>query len=206
MAQKPKTTTKKAASRATKPKTVASKSVTKPETTKSTPKSTGVRKTHIIAKSASLNKASSTKAAKKPTSTGASSKKLKITTPIRTDDFKTKGDTGGKPPTKPGTPGTPTREDPLRLMEYIAAIRREFEAVALIAAPEEREVPQFQLAQVDLDIGYSVTKVDDDGVYIEIDQSRLSQTSGNLIHRAKLKFVDLEVNGQALEENDQGGD
>jgi len=90
----------------------------------------------------------------------------------------------------------PTRGGKLpepRLAEVVAALRREMEAVALIAASEDREVPRFHLAEVELDVSYAVDDIDDDGVRVVIDQKRLADAGPSQINRMKLKIVDADV-------------
>ena len=102
-----------------------------------------------------------------------------------------------KGPTKPSGGPTSDKDEGLRLMEVTAALRREFEAVALIAAPEDREVPQFQLCEVELNMNYIVTGIDDDGVRVEIDRDEIAKAPQNTVHNARLKFVDLDVSDLA---------
>lgn len=113
--------------------------------------------------------------------------KLTINTPIRKDLFK---DVEIAKPSAGSKAGDP------RLAEVVAALRREMEAVALIAAAEDREVPQFHLSEVELDFSYAVTKLEDDGVRVMIDQDSLSKLPVQQVHRLKLKIVDADV--QAL--------
>lgn len=111
-------------------------------------------------------------------------KKLIIATPITKETFKKvdvfKPTTGGKAP------------DPT-LSEVVAALRREMEAVALIAASEDAEVPRFHLSEVEMDFSYAVTKLEDDGVRVMIDQKRLGEAAPAQVHRMKLKIVDADV-------------
>jgi hypothetical protein len=195
-------------SKATVQKSAVKKPVTTAKVTSTLKKATGAKAATTTKAPVATSKTTAT--AKKRTTTkgpttlatGKTAAGLKISSPIKAKDFR--GNRG--PIGRPIKPKKPTEEDPLRLMEYVAAIRREFEAVALIAAPEEREVPQFQLAEVEVDMSYLVTKVDDDGVFIEIDNAKLSGSANNLVHRARLKFLDLEVGDQAREDESKSDD
>lgn len=91
--------------------------------------------------------------------------------------------------------GTTKAPDP-RLAEVVAALRRELEAVALIAASDDREVPRFHLAEAEMDFSFAVTDLEDDGVRVAIDRERLAEVPDNQVHRMKLKVVDADV--QAL--------
>ena len=110
--------------------------------------------------------------------------KLTIATPIRPDLFKNVEVVKPKPNEKMPDP---------RLAEVVAALRREMEAVALIAASEDREVPRFHLAEVELDMPYAVTAVEDEGVRVMIDRGGLSDVPDNQVHRLKLRIVDADV-------------
>ena len=110
--------------------------------------------------------------------------KLTIATPIRADIFK------NVVPVKPT--GNAKKPDP-RLAEVVAALRREMEAVALIAASDDREVPQFHLSEVEMDFSYAVTALEDEGVRVMIDQKGLADLPAQQVHRLKLKIVDADV-------------
>lgn len=110
--------------------------------------------------------------------------RLTITTPITRETFKNV--TVVKPT------GNAKRPDP-RLSEVVAALRREMEAVALIAASEDREVPQFHLAEVEMDFSYAVTALEDEGVRVRIDQKSLGELPAQQVHRMKLKILDADV-------------
>ena len=88
--------------------------------------------------------------------------------------------------------GNAKKADP-RLSEVVAALRREMEAVALIAAAEDRDVPQFHLAEVEMDFSYAVTKLEDEGVRVTIDQKSLGELPAQQVHRMKLKILDADV-------------
>ena len=110
--------------------------------------------------------------------------RLRITTPITKEAFK------GAVVVKPTPSGA--APDP-RLSEVVAALRREMEAVALIAAAEDREVPQFHLAEVEMDFSYAVTALEDEGVRVRIDQKSLGDLPPQQVHRLKLKILDADV-------------
>lgn len=110
--------------------------------------------------------------------------RLRITTPITRETFK------GATVVKPN--GNSKGPDP-RLSEVVAALRREMEAVALIAASEDREVPQFHLAEVEMDFSYTVTALEDEGVRVRIDQKTLGELPAQQVHRMKLKILDADV-------------
>jgi len=109
---------------------------------------------------------------------------MRIVTPIKAEAIKSaklaKTTGGAKLP------------DP-RLAEVVAALRREMEAVALIAASDDREVPRFHVSEVEMDFSYSVEEIDDDGVRVVIDQKRLGEAAPAQINRMKLKIVDADV-------------
>ncbi len=107
-----------------------------------------------------------------------------IATPIKSEAFK------NAVPVKPG--GNRKLPDP-RLAEVVAALRREMEAVALIAASDEREVPRFHLAEVEMDFSYAVTALEDDGVRVVIDRATLADVPDKQVHRVRLKIVDADV-------------
>lgn len=109
---------------------------------------------------------------------------LTIATPIRADLFK------DVVPVKPS--GSGKKPDP-RLAEVVAALRREMEAVALIAASEDREVPRFHLSEVEMDLSYAVTALEDEGVRVMIDHKGLADLPAQQVHRLKLKIVDADV-------------
>lgn len=113
--------------------------------------------------------------------------RLTIATPIRPDLFK-----DVEVVKRTGDEKAP---DP-RLAEVVAALRREMEAVALIAAPEDREVPRFQVSEVELDFSYAVTALEDDGVRVVIDREKLTDIPDARVQRMKLRLVDPDV--QAL--------
>jgi len=110
--------------------------------------------------------------------------KMLVVSPIKAEAFKkaviAKPTSGGKLP------------DP-RLSEVVAALRREMEAVALIAASDDREVPRFHLSEVEMDFSYAVTEVDDQGVRVMIDQKRLAEAAPAQVHRLTMKIVDADV-------------
>ena len=112
--------------------------------------------------------------------------RLIVATPIRRDQFK------NVEPVKPSNGKLP---DP-RLAEVVAALRREMEAVALIAATDEADVPRFHLSEVEMDFAYAVSAVEDEGVRVVLERERLNEVPDSKMHRLKLKLVDADV--QAL--------
>ena len=113
--------------------------------------------------------------------------RLIVATPIRRDQF------SNVEPVKPTPNGK--APDP-RLAEVVAALRREMEAVALIAASDERDVPRFHLSEVEMDFAYAVSAVEDEGVRVVLDRDKLTDVPDNKLHRLRLKIVDADV--QAL--------
>ena len=110
--------------------------------------------------------------------------KMRIVTPIKPDVIKK------AVLAKPS--GNAKLPDP-RLAEVVAALRREMEAVALIAASDDREVPRFHLSEVEMDFSYAVADIDDEGVRVVIDQKRLGEAAPAQVNRLKLKIVDADV-------------
>jgi hypothetical protein len=111
--------------------------------------------------------------------------KLTIATPINAELLK-------KATVIPKPGGNRKPPDP-RLAEVVAALRREMEAVALIASSEDREVPRFHLSEVEMDFSYAVTAVEDEGVRVMIDQKGLADLPSQQVHRLKMKIVDADV-------------
>jgi hypothetical protein len=93
---------------------------------------------------------------------------------------------------RPGRPGEPPPTT-LLLGEYLAAVRREFESVALIAASEDPAVPQLQIADVEIELVYGVEEVTDAGMRVAIAQARLAEMPEALIHRVRMRLVDPTV-------------
>lgn len=81
----------------------------------------------------------------------------------------------------------------LRLSEYVAAVRREIEAVALIAAPQDKTVPNFHVSEVELELVCAVSEVSDDGLRVTVDQDKLKETPDAMLQRVKLKLTDPVV-------------
>lgn len=111
-------------------------------------------------------------------------RKMRIVTPIKPEILKS------AVLAKPS--GNAKLPDP-RLAEVVAALRREMEAVALIAASDDREVPRFHLSEVEMDFSYAVAELDDEGVRVVIDQKRLGEAAPAQVNRLKLKIVDADV-------------
>jgi hypothetical protein len=82
----------------------------------------------------------------------------------------------------------------------LAAVRRELESVALIAASDDPAVPQLQLADVEIDMAYGVEEVTDAGVRVVIAQGKLAEMPDALVHRIKIKLVDLAVRSMPVAE------
>ena len=99
-------------------------------------------------------------------------------------------------------PGKPDDPPPTTLLlgEYLAAVRRELESVALIAASDDPAVPQLQLADVEIDMAYGVEEVTDAGVRVVIAQGKLAEMPDALVHRIKIKLVDLAVRSMPVAE------
>lgn len=83
----------------------------------------------------------------------------------------------------------------MRLSEYVAAIRREFEAVALIAAPKDRAVPNFHVADASFEMAVAVREVSDDGVIVISDLDELKDFPQHLVQKMKIRIIDPEVEG-----------
>ncbi len=81
----------------------------------------------------------------------------------------------------------------LLLSEYIAAVRREIEAVALIAAPQDKSVPNFHVSEVELELVCAVSEVSDAGLRVTVDQAKLKEIPDGLLQRVKLKMTDPVV-------------
>ncbi len=81
----------------------------------------------------------------------------------------------------------------LRLSEYIAAVRREIEAVALIAAPQDREVPNFHVADVELELVCAVSEVSDEGLRVTVNKESLADTPESLLQKVKIRLTDPDI-------------
>lgn len=114
---------------------------------------------------------------------GKPSRDMLIGTPINPERYKT---------FKPTEASMKPAED-LRLSEYVAAVRREIEAVALIAAPEDKSVPNFHVSEVELELVCAVSEVSDDGLRVTVDQTKLKNTPEGMLQRIKLKLSDPVV-------------
>lgn len=106
-------------------------------------------------------------------------------TPLKKEHFKPKPNTQ--------KPSVNTQVDEIFLSDFVAAIRRELEAVALIAASEESEIPQLSLSEVNLDFSYVVSSVTSEGVLIKIRPDQLADGSANGVQRIGLKLTDIDV-------------
>jgi|GEM_PF-3588191 len=135
-----------------------------------------------MAKKKSSKKSSSRQSSsKKPASKASKPQaRLRIGTPLRAADFRGPLLSDAKAP------------ESLRLAEYVAAIRRELEAVALIAAPEDRDVPSFQIAQADIEFAYGIREISDEGVHIELKPDVLREMPEHMLHRIRLRVIDPE--------------
>ncbi len=81
----------------------------------------------------------------------------------------------------------------LRLSEYIAAVRREVEAVALIAAPQDNEVPNFHVTEVELELVCAVSEVSDDGVLVTVTKDKLADLPEFMLQKIKVRMSDPAV-------------
>jgi hypothetical protein len=72
-------------------------------------------------------------------------------------------------------------------------VRREVEAVALIAAPKDREVPHFHVSEVELELVCAVSEVSDEGLRVTVDQAKLADTPEAMLQKVKLKLSDPAV-------------
>lgn len=112
------------------------------------------------------------------------SKRIELT-PLDKENF--------KPKLNSPKPSEETQVDELFLSDFIAAIRRELEAVALIATPEDSEIPTLHLSEVNLDFSYIVTSVTSEGVRVKIRADQLLDNSGNGLQHIGLKLTDIDV-------------
>lgn len=112
------------------------------------------------------------------------SKRIELT-PLDKENF--------KPKLNSPKPSEETQVDELFLSDFIAAIRRELEAVALIATPEDSEIPILHLSEVNLDFSYIVTSVTSEGVRVKIRADQLLDNSGNGLQHIGLKLTDIDV-------------
>ena len=92
----------------------------------------------------------------------------------------------------------------LRLSEYVAAVRREIEAVAFIAASTDPLVPRFMVSEVELDLVCAVSEVSDDGLRVTVDQAKLAKTPEAILQRVKLRLTDPDVLQLQLTARDKG--
>lgn len=177
MARKPasKPTAKPGAARPKKPKA-------KPAT--ASPKKSAIKITgKPIAKAAAKSTARTTSKSG-ITAAAVPSKRISLT-PLKKGQFILK-DAGAIPPKT-----QPVEE--LFLSDFVAAIRRELEAVALIAASDDKEVPQLHLSEVNLDFSYAVSSVTSDGVLIKVKPEQLADASAKGVQRIGLKLTDIDV-------------
>ena len=112
-------------------------------------------------------------------------RRLMIGTPIDKAEFSK--DKFEKPDADAPPPET------LRLAEYLAAVRREMEAVAMIAASDDPEIPRFHLSEVEVDLVCAISEVTDEGLRVVVSQKALAETPDGLLQRVKLKMSDPVV-------------
>lgn len=93
---------------------------------------------------------------------------------------------------EPSEEHTGPAED-LLLSEYIAAVRREIEAVSFIAAPQDKAVPNFHVSEVELELVCAVSEVSDGGLRVTVDSNKLKDTPENMLQKVKLKLTDPVV-------------
>ena len=81
----------------------------------------------------------------------------------------------------------------LFLSEYLAAIRREFEAAAIIAAPESEDVPQFFISDVECELVCAVSEVSDLGLRVTVDRASIETVPESMLQRIKFRLTDPSV-------------
>lgn len=105
-----------------------------------------------------------------------------IRTPIRRNDFKLTSETND------------SESESFRLADVLAGIRRELEAVALIAESEEHDVPRFHISKTEVDFCYSVASLSDkDGLRVAISKTELENIPQEKLHRLKVSLIDADV-------------
>ncbi|MFQ3197284.1 MAG: hypothetical protein ACI8R9_000955 [Paraglaciecola sp.] len=86
------------------------------------------------------------------------------------------------------------KNDAYRLSDVLAAIRRELEAVALIAESEEQDVPRFHISKTELDFSYSIVSLsDEEGLRVGFTKSELQDIPIEKLHRLKVTLIDADV-------------
>lgn len=118
---------------------------------------------------------------------------ISIQRPISRADFQAPDKNGSDIP-GPISDDSHTDDKCYRLAEVLAAVRRELEAVALIAEVGERDVPKFHLSSAEIDFAYGVDSLSDSGgLCVAFTQSELQNTPSEKLHHLKVTFSDIDV-------------
>ena len=93
-----------------------------------------------------------------------------------------------------GTGDNGTSNQDYRLAEVLAAVRRELEAVALIAEVSERDVPKFHLSSAEIDFTYGINSLTDEGgLRVAFTQDELQKVPSEQLHHLKVTLLDVDV-------------
>ena len=90
------------------------------------------------------------------------------------------------------------KDDEIFLSDFIAAMRREFESVALIATSKDSEIPQLSLSEVKINFCYKLSSVSSEGVKIKVLNHQLSDTKGSDLQHLEVKLSDLDVHSELV--------
>ncbi|MDQ7049721.1 MAG: hypothetical protein Q9M92_09330 [Enterobacterales bacterium] len=104
---------------------------------------------------------------------------------LKKSDFNVKG--------KSKTSSVEGVDDAILLSDFIAAMRREFESVALIANSKDSDIPQFSISEVKSNFSYKVTSVSSDGVKIKVLYNQLKDNPENNTQHLEINFSDIDV-------------